>query len=263
MALIINPYRFASAFDPASLFQGGTYKGFWIDASDTATLKQDTGGSTAVTADSDPVGYVAQKSGGGGVFTRFTDDTRRPLYKVVSGYSCLRFDGSNDGLQADATVRAFSANMTVLTVIVAAKADAGASYPTYMMDGYWSNYHGTICRFDTSTTVQLWSHNDGAHYASATPTTKALYTFILYQNNTSPSRKIRVNGSSVYSSGSAETTAFGTGSAQVIGVGTVSDNSGGWFNGDIYQMFAINRELTGTDLTSAEQALAAKAGITI
>lgn len=78
----------------------------WLDASDASTLLQSSGGSLA-SADGDPVGYWADKSGNGRHATQ-TDGTKKPALKigVQNGKNAIRLDGSNDlmalasGLQA-------------------------------------------------------------------------------------------------------------------------------------------------------------------
>jgi hypothetical protein len=52
----------------------------WYDASDTATLFQDSAGTVAVTADGDPVGYWGDKSSNARHVVQATPG-RRPLYK--------------------------------------------------------------------------------------------------------------------------------------------------------------------------------------
>jgi hypothetical protein len=90
MALLINPYRFAtSSYTPASLFQNGTYKGYWVDASDLSTLKQNSNGTTDVASDNDPVGYVAEKSGAGGTLIQATSG-QRPLHRAGDDIVCHR-----------------------------------------------------------------------------------------------------------------------------------------------------------------------------
>lgn len=254
--LIINPYRFAStaAFDPASLFQSGTYKGFWIDASDTTKLKQDTGGSTAVTADGDPVGYVAETSGNGGIFTRYTDDTYRPAFKVVNGYNCLRFDGSNDELRGDAVTRAIAGNsIAASTYILAINADSTGSFPKNIFATQGSDGLTTFPSVRSTTTLRFNYRYNGYYkeYTSFTCNEVAVYTLIWLASG---AIKIRKNGSQVVS--------------QTDASGAWPSNAGnytavGGIKGDIYQVFAIGKELTGTDLTDAEKAIGAKAGITI
>jgi len=82
-------------FTPLSLFAKGEAGGWW-DPSDLTTLFQNLNGTTAVTADGDPVGYIADKSGRGNHLIAAANDTTRPTFKTSGGLSWIEFDGSND-----------------------------------------------------------------------------------------------------------------------------------------------------------------------
>lgn len=76
-------------------------------------MRQLSDGTTAVTADADPVGYWADKSGNGYHATQSTTNNR-PSYRtgVRNGRSTLRWDGNNDSfrvasLPLDATISVF------------------------------------------------------------------------------------------------------------------------------------------------------------
>lgn len=107
-----------------ALFTGGKVGGMW-DMGDIATLFQDTAGATPVTAVTQPIGRVNDKSGLGNHATQPTAGSR-PLYQVVSGYGCAQFDGANDllqvsGINLSATDKvliglAFKPNTTALSV---------------------------------------------------------------------------------------------------------------------------------------------------
>jgi hypothetical protein len=265
MALLINPYRF-SGFDPASLFAGGTYKGFWIDASDTSTLKQqDTGGSTAVTADGDPVGYVANKyTTTGGALTRITDDTCRPLYKVVSGYSCLQFDGSNDQINGDATACTIpSGDQTYWTIVaVAALASSGVSFNDMLWAITGSNASVNYFQYVTGGQVGGSQANHYTVVQSITQTNKNVFTIRIRSDGSQPFINLRVNGTQLEEGGTATTSAkLGSGNAVSFEIGGYG--GGSYFKGDLYQFYIINRDVSGADLTSLERALGAKAGVTI
>lgn len=69
----------------------------WHDAADSSTLFQNSNGTTAATAESDPVGYWGDKSGNGRHLTQAVNNDR-PLLNVAeqNGLPALQFDGSND-----------------------------------------------------------------------------------------------------------------------------------------------------------------------
>lgn len=71
----------------------------WLDASDGATLFQDSAGTAPAAADSDVVGYWADKSGNGRHATQSTT-ARKPTLKLAqqNGRAVVRCDGSDDYL---------------------------------------------------------------------------------------------------------------------------------------------------------------------
>jgi len=71
--------------------------GMW-DMGDTATLFQDAAGATPITAVTQSIARVNDKSGNGNHATQPTAGSR-PLYQVDGGYGCAQFDGINDLLQ--------------------------------------------------------------------------------------------------------------------------------------------------------------------
>lgn len=68
----------------------------WLDASDSTTLLQSSGGSAAI-ADGDPVGYWGDKSGNGRHALQ-TDGTKKPVLKLglQNSKNVVNFDGVND-----------------------------------------------------------------------------------------------------------------------------------------------------------------------
>lgn len=95
--LLRMPQVEEEAFTPAELFidsDGNRIDGFWFEANDINSLFQNVGGTTPVTANNDPVGFIRDKSGNGNHASRLTDDTRRALYRTA--LPRLQFDGSND-----------------------------------------------------------------------------------------------------------------------------------------------------------------------
>jgi hypothetical protein len=84
-----------SVWSPTTLFAGGE-TGVWVKASDVATMFQLSGGTTAVVANNDPVGYWQDQSGNGNHVIQATAGNR-PLYQ--SAGPGVLFDGSNDVLK--------------------------------------------------------------------------------------------------------------------------------------------------------------------
>lgn len=84
----------ATSFNPFSLSPA-----LWLDASDSSTLYTDSGLTTLVAADGDPVGGWKDKSGNTRHATQ-ASGTNKPAYKtaIKNGLSVVRFDGVNDSL---------------------------------------------------------------------------------------------------------------------------------------------------------------------
>lgn len=93
------------------IFHGGVIAGgrdgLWYDISNMGTLFQSVDGTGAVTADNDPVGYIADSSGNGKHALRFTADANRALHKTAAGLYWLQFDGTNDGYNIPSGVQLF------------------------------------------------------------------------------------------------------------------------------------------------------------
>jgi hypothetical protein len=95
----------------------------WLDASDGATLFQNSDGTTPATASSDPVGYWADKSGNGINLVQPTS-TARPtrVSSYVNGRAALTFDGT------DFLSVANSVALGNNTVIMVVREDASSNY---------------------------------------------------------------------------------------------------------------------------------------
>lgn len=97
LGLGISPTRSmapaAPAFTPASI--SGLQ--LWLDASDASTLFTDSAGTTAVTADGDPVGCWSDKSGNNNHVVQ-SDPTLKPSLRtnIQNGKNVVRGDGVND-----------------------------------------------------------------------------------------------------------------------------------------------------------------------
>lgn len=92
----------------------------WWDTSDTSTLKQDSAGTTAVTATSDPVGYWVDKSGNSRAFIQSGASTIKPTYQGAN--AGISFDGG-DYL----TLYSQSTTFTAQTVVAAVKLEAAGN----------------------------------------------------------------------------------------------------------------------------------------
>lgn len=88
------PFR-GEPFNPASLF-AASEPGFWADVR-PAVLWQDTGRTTPVTADGDPVASWALNTASGVIYATQSTAGNRPVYKVdAGGRGYLEFDGETN-----------------------------------------------------------------------------------------------------------------------------------------------------------------------
>lgn len=88
---------------PLSIIQPPSFT--WkYDISDVSSLRQNTNGTTAVTADGDPVGYVTDLSGNG-YHLIAVSDSARPVYRTDGVLHWLEVDGSADAMQSAASLQ--------------------------------------------------------------------------------------------------------------------------------------------------------------
>lgn len=95
---------------------------------DLTKLFQNSNGTTAVTADDDPVGYVADVSGKGNTAIQATAG-RRAAYKTNSGKPYLNFDGADDRLVSTVNPT------TALTMAAAVRFGAATGADQFAMGG--------------------------------------------------------------------------------------------------------------------------------
>jgi hypothetical protein len=113
--MIINPYVYASSnfvYAPALI----------LDPYDLTTLFQDSGGTTPVTTDGQPVGLWQDKSGNGRHFFQATAGSR-PTFRSSAGINWVEFDGTNDWLRGSTSDLSF----TRVAVCIGYKPTVGVS----------------------------------------------------------------------------------------------------------------------------------------
>jgi hypothetical protein len=122
-----------AAFDPSSVTPD-----LWLDPSDLTKQFQLSGGTTAVTADGDPVGYIGDKGASASNFTQATSG-KRPLYKTDGTLSWLLFDGVDDFLESVNNQTAFLTD-TTFDLICAGVIISNNSQPTdYAASQFYSD----------------------------------------------------------------------------------------------------------------------------
>lgn len=242
---ILNPYRFTSATFSPSDISGLT---LWLDSVDTSTLWQDSAKTTAVSANNDPVGYWADKSGNNNDWLQATSGDR-PTYKTNfnTSYPAIYFDGTA-GKNLDGNLSESAGDWTIFAVVN--RTDLGE----YIFDFQTGRFilaqqsaSGGFGWYDGSWKVGSNLATDG------TP-----YVIIFKANSTGTSGNIEVNGTSwvtaVYSQ-----QALG-GVDQAIG-SRYNSGSGLEWTGHIASMLIYSGNLSTGDITSVEDYLKDRYGI--
>ena len=89
----------------------------WLDAADLSTLRQNSNGTTAVAANSDPIGYWADKSGNGRNVLQATSSYRPVFAAGVKGlFPGVTFDGVDDFLESTASGATSIVDSTLIMV---------------------------------------------------------------------------------------------------------------------------------------------------
>jgi hypothetical protein len=246
-------------FTPLSLFSGGE-KGFWLDASDLTKMFQLSGGTGAVTADGDPVGYYLDKSGNAHTVTN-SSAGQRPLYKTDGSKHWLLFDSSDDVLYNNGVN--IGNNVGFLTIAVAIDATSiavGRDVVRLAVNGNFYNARARIV-LDSSNKAYISGRRldaDGddtatTGFASVAGTPTILIAELDYTNTDG-----RVYyGSTLQINDTTFTTGGGNTSA-TDGALVVGENA----NLKLYQMVIINRQLTTDERNSLGSYMATKSGAT-
>lgn len=213
----------------------------WYDFSDITSLWQDTGLTSAVTADGQSIKGVTDKSGGG---LDLTEATAPPTYKasIQNGRSIARFAAASSNKLTRALTPSTSQPFTVLAV---AKATASAATKV-IFNGNTSN-HGM---FITATTGTLGLINT-SNFTGSTDRTGAFHVFSGLFNNAS---------SQIWTDGASEATGSIGSSLALAGtrLGIRQDGSSP-FGGDIAEVLLYS-SMSSADRATVEAYLKARWG---
>lgn len=229
------------AFDPATLF-AGTQGGFW-DVSDTSTLTKDRPPEgtypTLVTADNDPIGRIADKSGNGNHLLYDTPNTgKRPLYKTNSGLPYAEFDGVDDWLRATFTFGTTWERISAFQIL---------SFPAGN-EQYFGDVIANECVFGSGSNLVMFNGvSTGGTQAASTATDYVLTELW------SSSMQLRLDNGSFNSVANA---AVNPGGVTMGAKFTGGDNA----NMRLYASFMINRALTSTERANVVTYMAARQG---
>lgn len=242
------------AFSPASI--GGLQ--LWLDASDASTLFTDSAGTTAATADGDPVGYWGDKSGNTNNTTQ-ADGTKKPLLKLATQNSknSVRFDGSNDNLKA--LTGGANSNYTLFVVNKKLNATA-ANYMLFSMGEEVNGRRRSLWHYPYFSDAYIAFNGQNADYNNTNVNLKFVQNVanIAQLQRNGQSISLAKNGNS-YATGTASATLV-TYTATSIFIGTNNAQTEA-YNGDYHEILYYNSLVSDSDRTLILTYLNAKWGV--
>ena len=267
----------ATSFNPLSLSPLA-----WWDWSDTTKLYTDSGLTTLVSADSDPIGGVRDKSGSNYHLTQ-TDGTKKGLYKtnIRGGYSVGRTDGVNDYWQVASSTALFKClHYGGATLFFSGK--AGTANNVDAIYGVVTNYGLTFSQIgyglvydsvSSSSRASVSAGNGSAIVLSSgtwannlfpSNTPIVLTSKIDPQNVTVGNRSYIYSGSGAANSGNTSTgTSVNTSSSSNLTVGAINSNgTPGYFGpNDYYEILIFASLLSDVNRTAVTNYLMSKWGV--
>lgn len=232
----------------------------WWDASDSATLFDATSGGSAVAAD----GGVARwedKSGNGRHWTQGTSGNR-PARKtaVRNSLDVLRFDGSNDlmqanGWQADDVVSASAFTCFAVAVATSVTTDSGLGFSNQMITGDEAAWL-SLFFFRSSGLVGVFATDSDFRSVTSSYSAGDWKAFSSWWSSSNEQLSLTVNGGTA--STAALASLFGTANGMNLGAG----GSNTRLNGDIAELIFYNVALSATDREAVESYLIDKWAIT-
>lgn len=232
-------------FSPASI--AGLF--VWFDLSRLSSLYQDSGLTTPVAADNDPIGGVLDLSGNGRNMVQATAG-KRPLYKVniQNGRSVALLDGTNDNWQMPSV--SFPANWTVF--VVGQVTGAGLRH---MFNADGTPRIGQCLSSTSTTALRCIKFNTGSTPFTDTQAFTAGVHHVFEVVNTATAIQGIVDGTSDGSTGSTGTNQSGT-LAPYVG----SNIGGGaeFFSGYMDEIIMYSSDLDSSQRSQVRNYLKAK-----
>lgn len=233
-------YTIGAGFSPADLLPAA-----WWDASDLGTLWQDTGATTPVTADGQPVARVNDRSGAGRTVTQGTSDAR-PAYHSDGSKHWLLFDGVDDALALASSYTTPDGNWCVAYASRKSVAEAFHGVVTGLAAGNW------IGDRVLDTSQPDLQANNSSTVSGGFALASALEDHVVVANTSGGTCTLYQNRTE---GGSAS------------GITTLSSNGMSFsltpyqYGGRIYQLIIIARALTSPEIADLTNWLKDKAGV--
>lgn len=225
----------------------------WLDGSDTTRLFQLSGGTTAVAANLDPVGYWGDKSGNNRHFTNIGGSaTTRPTW--VSSLSTVRFDGSNDYLSSFFNIT-YTAQTVFVVVSIRSYTSSGRIYTQVSTIGGADTAVGQIQPFIQTTTANTIGTNVDSATTRSPINLRSLSSFDVFSHVRSGGTVQNYIDGIAGSSYTSATTSYTT---ALTRLGATASVAGTYSFIDISEVIVYNRALTNNERADVEYYLTRK-----
>lgn len=229
---------------------------FWLDASDSTTLFQDTGATTPVTADGQSVARWNDKSISANNVTQGTG-ANRPTRQTSGGYVGVRFDGTNDNLTG--TVLSELTDLSIFAAVrITTTSMSGAIYKNGDSgDGWGLGFGDATLDSDGNNLIWLWEQLQWRATTSNTQIGRHLETALITGANGSRVTTMREDGAEIYSQPSSD----GNAPTASLLIGGYFRDTDRYFNGDILELLIYTQALDAGEINQVESYLTNKWGI--
>lgn len=260
----------SSGFTPLSLFANGE-QGAWYDPSDLTTMFQPDGTTATVpwvsgeVTDANRVGKLVDKSRASGYDLIQTTATKCPTLVSAGGLYYLDFDGTDDGMRTTANIPFATNSVQEMSAFAAVQKDsAGVLQNVLEFSNNLGSQDGSFRLFYTA--GNLWRSVQKGDVANTLQSgvisenpDKVIMTSVA--SITAPSHLFRLDGSLTDSS----TSTLGNGpySDNQLSIGARAGGNSARLDGQIYGIIIRGAVSTAEEISSVEEYLAGKSGVTL
>lgn len=237
----------------------------WHDPSDLSTLFQNADGTGAVTADSDPVKRVLDKSGNG----HFVSSATGQLYRTDGSKHWIQFDGVDDYLASTAAALRITGDLTLVLGVHKVDAAAFGMFVSCQTNAATVNQYEfrtdniagtpralTFVAADTAMETEVGTGGNGvinqATDAVVTLTRRSGIDVVITCNENGVANSLTAAHTKVPTSDTNSEFRLGSRKGSAI-----------FLNGRIYQSFVFNKLLTAGEMTAMKSFVAGKMGFAI